>query len=393
MTKFVAILNLTPDSFSDGGKFNKKDTSLVHLKQLLNSGADMIDVGAESTRPGAGPIMANEEWERLKDILPSIIDEVRKFKEMSGKNIEVALDSYHPENFKKALEIGIDVINDVSGFKSVGMQEVARMSQKKLILMHNLGVPSNPDVTIDRNLDIITELIKWAKERVEILTKIGIKKESIIFDPGIGFGKNYQQNIDIITDKATNKIIKEFNYLNYNSVYDWLDTYNQSLKNEKITFESYKNIKDLSVLEIGPGIGFNSLIYESFTSKDIYFYDFKEFLDIQKKILKNFDNLLNKVNFFSDIDLLKDKLKDKDYFVTSYWAFSEFNMEDRKMFYKVIENAAFSLFLSNPNFEDVSNHVFFNDLSKKINKKLLVIPFEKNNQQIFTKAHNYYILY
>jgi len=207
MTKFVAILNLTPDSFSDGGKFNKKDTSLVHLKQLLNFGADMIDVGAESTRPGAGPIMANEEWERLKDILPSIIDEVRKFKEMSGKNIEVALDSYHPENFKKALEIGIDVINDVSGFKSVGMQEVARMSQKKLILMHNLGVPSNPDVTIDRNLDIITELIKWAKERVEILTKIGIKKESIIFDPGIGFGKNYQQNIDIITRVEELKIL------------------------------------------------------------------------------------------------------------------------------------------------------------------------------------------
>jgi len=201
------------------------------------------------------------------------------------------------------------------------------------------------------------------------------------------------QNIDIITDKAANKIIKEFNYLNYNSVYDWLDTYNQSLKNEKITFESYKNIKDLSVLEIGPGIGFNSLIYESFTSKDIYFYDFKEFLDIQKKILKNFDNLLDKVNFFSDIDLLKEKLKDKDYFVTSYWAFSEFNMEDRKMFYKVIENASFSLFLSNPNFEDVSNHVFFNDLSKKINKKLLVIPFEKKNQPGFTKAHNYYILY
>jgi len=79
VTKFVAILNLTPDSFSDGGKFIEKDAALKHLQQLLDSGADMIDIGAESTRPGAIPISAKQEWQRLKDILPFIIDEIREF--------------------------------------------------------------------------------------------------------------------------------------------------------------------------------------------------------------------------------------------------------------------------------------------------------------------------
>ena len=86
MTKFVAILNLTPDSFSDGGKFIEKDAALKHLQQLLDSGADMIDIGAESTRPGAIPISAKQEWQRLKDILPFIIDEIREFEKKSEED-------------------------------------------------------------------------------------------------------------------------------------------------------------------------------------------------------------------------------------------------------------------------------------------------------------------
>lgn len=198
MTKFVTILNLTPDSFSDGGKFNQKETALKHLKKLLNSGADMIDIGGQSTRPGAPVITANEEWDRLKDILPFLIDEIKNFKIKSGKKIEISLDSYHPENISKALDLGIDIINDVSGFVSEKMQKIAVKSQKKLILMHNLGVPSDPNIIMDVNLDIIEELIQWARDKIKKLTDIGIKTENIIFDPGIGFGKNYQQNIAII---------------------------------------------------------------------------------------------------------------------------------------------------------------------------------------------------
>jgi dihydropteroate synthase len=198
MTKFIAILNLTPDSFSDGGKFNQKDRALLHLKKLLNDGADMIDIGAESTRPGAKIITADQEWQRLEDILPFLITEIKNFETKTGKIIEISLDSYHPENIAKSVDLGVNVINDVSGFISDKMQEIAVKSQKKIILMHNLGVPSNPDIIIDENLDIIEELLKWAKEKIDILTKIGIKKENIIFDAGIGFGKNHQQNIEII---------------------------------------------------------------------------------------------------------------------------------------------------------------------------------------------------
>jgi hypothetical protein len=152
-------------------------------------------------------------------------------------------------------------------------------------------------------------------------------------------------------------------------------------------------MKNLSVLEIGPGVGFNSLIYESFIKKEIYFYDFEEMIDIQKNILQNFSNLKNKINFFSNIDLLKKKIKNDNYFITSYWAFSEFDIEDRSNFSEIIEKSKFSIFLSNSKFEKINNHDYFNNLSKKINKKLLIFPFEKKYQENFTKSHNYYILY
>jgi dihydropteroate synthase len=198
MTKFAAILNLTPDSFSDGGKFNQKDKALLHLEKLLNDGANMIDIGAESTRPGAKIITSNEEWQRLKDILPFIIKKIKDFEQRNNKNIDISLDSYHPENIEKSLSLGVNIINDVSGFANDKIQQIAVKSQKKIILMHNLGVPSNPNIIIDENLDIIAELLKWANEKIKFLTQIGIKKENIIFDPGIGFGKNHQQNIAII---------------------------------------------------------------------------------------------------------------------------------------------------------------------------------------------------
>lgn len=203
---------------------------------------------------------------------------------------------------------------------------------------------------------------------------------------------NHYQKNNIIIEDISRKIVSDFNYLKYNSVYDWLDQYYESLINKDVSFESYKNIKNLSVLEIGPGMGFNALIYEKVLDKEIYFFDFEEVLDIQKKILINFNELTKKINFFSDIKLLKEKLRNKNYFITSYWAFTEFNLEDRNKFLEVIKNAQFSMFLSNNEFENLNNELFFYELSKKVNKNLLVIPFKKKNQRGFTKRHNYYIL-
>lgn len=192
--KFFGILNLTPDSFSDGGKFNDVNLALEQTQKLINDGADVIDIGAESTRPGATPLNADEEWDRLKNILPAIINHVKKH----HPKIEISLDSRHPKNVAHALNLGIDIINDVTGFENAEIIKLAAASGKKIVVMHNLGVPVDKNKIIPENLDVIEVLISWMKTKLKILEKAGIKKQNIIFDPGIGFGKNAHQSIKII---------------------------------------------------------------------------------------------------------------------------------------------------------------------------------------------------
>jgi dihydropteroate synthase len=205
LSKIVGILNLTPDSFFDGGKYNVTSSALLHLQELLANGADVIDVGAESTRPNAIPIDADEEWLRLKDILPVIIQEVQKYNQksgwqQSGKRVEVSLDSRHWQNVVKAVDLGIDIINDVSGFEDEQMIKLAVQSGKKIVVMHNLGVPADKNKIIPENLDVIKVLIDWMKNKLEILLKAGVQKSQIIFDVGIGFGKNSLQSIKILQE-------------------------------------------------------------------------------------------------------------------------------------------------------------------------------------------------
>ena len=192
--KFFGILNITPDSFSDGGKFCEVKSALNHLEKLVNDGADIIDIGAESTRPNATPITAEEEWDRLKEILPKVINEIKT----NHPEIKISLDSRHHQTIAKALDLGIDIINDVSGFEDRNMVELAAGSGKKIVVMHNLGVPADKNKIIPENLDAIEVLINFMKAKLVQLKKAGIKKENIIFDPGIGFGKNARQSIYII---------------------------------------------------------------------------------------------------------------------------------------------------------------------------------------------------
>ena len=194
MTKLVGILNLTPDSFFDGGKHNERTDALKQSKFLIKSGANIIDVGAQSTRPNAEILTPAQEWQRLENILPEVTVLAHE------NNVQVSLDSFHPENMAKALALGIDIINDVSGFENPQMIKLAANSGKKIVVMHNLGVPADKNKIIDENLDVIAVLINWMQEKQEVLLKFGIKKEQIIFDPGIGFGKNAQQSIVIIKE-------------------------------------------------------------------------------------------------------------------------------------------------------------------------------------------------
>lgn len=200
MTKIVGILNITPDSFFDGGKYHQQENALKQLEILLQDGADVIDIGAESTRPDATAIDTQEEIKRLKDILPQIISEVQKHNQKNHQKVEISLDSRHSKTIAWALGLGIDVINDVSGFVDFAMVELAAQSGKKIIVMHNLGIPADKNKIIDESLDVVEVLIDWMKSKLEILLKAGVKKSQIIFDVGIGFGKNAFQSIKILQE-------------------------------------------------------------------------------------------------------------------------------------------------------------------------------------------------
>jgi dihydropteroate synthase len=189
--KIVGILNVTPDSFSDGGQFIDPKKALAHAQQLIKEGADIIDIGAESTRPGATPLDAQEEWERLAPVIAGL-------EEIKTPYIRFSIDTRHAKTAEKALAAGVDMINDVSGFNSAEMINAVAKSKCQLVVMHSLGVPADPKEVMDESLDVVTELLSWAGEKMQSLVNAGIKPERLIFDPGIGFGKNTLQSLAII---------------------------------------------------------------------------------------------------------------------------------------------------------------------------------------------------
>jgi dihydropteroate synthase len=207
-TKIIGILNITPDSFFDGGKFNNYSAAINHARQLIKEGADGIDIGAESTRPGAITIEPKQEWQRLENILPELITLIKKHNlNSANKKITISLDSRNLATAKKAFELKIDVINDVSGLVDLKMIEFIAANNISTILMHSLSIPSDPQIIIDVSKDCVKEIIDWALAKIANLQKLGVKKEQLIFDPGIGFGKNSLQSFEII------KRIEEFKIL------------------------------------------------------------------------------------------------------------------------------------------------------------------------------------
>jgi len=194
MAKLVGILNITPDSFSDGGKYNNKDAALKHAQKLIDDEAAIIDIGAESTRPNATLISQKEEWDRLKDLLPAIIEKVHA----AGKLVSV--DTRHAKTAEEAIKLGVDIINDVSSCSDPKMPGVIKNSEAQLIINHNLGLPADPSNTLPENVDVINEIKNWARTKIKSLIDAGIDREQIIFDVGIGFGKNPKQSILILSN-------------------------------------------------------------------------------------------------------------------------------------------------------------------------------------------------
>ena len=182
----MGILNITPDSFSDGGMFVKNNLAKNQLDFLFKSGADLVDVGGESTRPGSKAVNSKIEWNRIKKILKNI------------KNKTISLDTRKAEIMEKAIKLGVKIINDVSG---LNYDERSKYILKKyntpFVLQHSLG---NPDVMQNnpKYKNVLLDIYDFFEEKIKLLRKIGINHDNIILDPGIGFGKNLKHNMTII---------------------------------------------------------------------------------------------------------------------------------------------------------------------------------------------------
>jgi len=186
----MGILNITPDSFSDGDEYLEAETAVVRAEEMVKKGADIIDVGGESTRPGAKKITAEEELNR---VLPVI-------KKLSlNEEMIISVDTYKAGIARKALENGADMINDISALRfDSEMTSVLRdFPQIPVILMHMQGEPGNMQIDPNYN-NVIEEILEFFQERIEYCLSAGISQNRILLDPGIGFGKRHQDNLDII---------------------------------------------------------------------------------------------------------------------------------------------------------------------------------------------------
>lgn len=181
-TYIMGILNVTPDSFSDGGKFNSVEKAVLHTREMIEQGADIIDVGGESTRPNYTRISDEEEISRVVPVIQAIRKET---------DIPISIDSYKSKVVEASLKAGANIINDIWGFKKdPNMAAVAVKYKAVCLLMHNRD-NTNYDNLME---DVLNDL----KGSIDIALKAGVKPEDIIVDPGIGFGKTYEQNLEVM---------------------------------------------------------------------------------------------------------------------------------------------------------------------------------------------------
>ncbi|HAC65309.1 MAG TPA: dihydropteroate synthase [Cyanothece sp. UBA12306] len=188
-TYLMGIINSTPDSFSDGGKFNTLETALTQAKKLINSGADILDIGGQSTRPGAVEITLEEELNRVIPIIKVLRQET---------SIPISIDTTRASVAQAAVEAGADLVNDISGGTfDPQMFPVVASLDVPLILMHIRGTPQTMQQLTDYG-DLIPEISQWLENQLNLAIKAGIKRSHLIIDPGIGFAKTYQQNLELL---------------------------------------------------------------------------------------------------------------------------------------------------------------------------------------------------
>lgn len=195
-TLVMGILNVTPDSFSDGGKYYDTEKAVKHGIEMVEGGADIIDVGGESTRPGAVPVPAEEEQKRVLPVIEALHEQV---------DAVISVDTYKPDTAEKALKMGASIVNDVYALRKPGMVEVVSEYDAGVVLMHMKGTPA----TMQQNpsyKDLVGEIRSFLEDRVRFATEHGVDEKNIVVDPGIGFGKTLEHNFEIIAKLSEIKI-------------------------------------------------------------------------------------------------------------------------------------------------------------------------------------------
>ncbi len=187
-TQVMGVLNVTPDSFSDGGRFFAPDAALHHGLELVDQGADLLDIGGESTRPGSDPVAAEEEWRRIGPVIRGLAVKV---------DIPLSVDTMKSDVASKAIEAGASVVNDVSGLRDPAMARRVAGSRAGVVVMHMLGNPKTMQEH-PQYPDVAAEVRSFLMDRIRVLEVAGVAGEAIAVDPGVGFGKALEHNLALL---------------------------------------------------------------------------------------------------------------------------------------------------------------------------------------------------
>ena len=193
----MGIVNVTPDSFSDGGKYASTTRAIAHAQILIEQGADVLDIGGESTRPNATPVPLNEELDRVIPVIEGILN---------GFKMPISVDTYKPAVMQAAIDAGASMVNDVRALQEAGAVKVVANSNVGVCLMHMQGTPQTMQIAPEYR-DVTREVSDFLAQRVQVCMDAGIAKNRIIIDPGFGFGKTRAHNITLVRELAKLKAI------------------------------------------------------------------------------------------------------------------------------------------------------------------------------------------
>lgn len=187
----MGILNITPDSFSDGGRYLREDTALQHASEMILQGADIIDVGGESTRPGAEQVSVQQELDRVMPVL----------ERLQNLGVPLSVDTRKSEVMQEALALGVDMVNDIGALEADGALEIVAASKAAVCLMHKQGEPNSMQRAPVYG-DVVAEVAAYLRQRADLAQAAGILPQRIVIDPGFGFGKTVDHNITLLQKLA-----------------------------------------------------------------------------------------------------------------------------------------------------------------------------------------------